>query len=181
MKNKLNNVFLVLISTVFSFCCVSCEYFNIDEENENDIKKEELIVNFSVKESDNLPEFNKIPFPNNIYLNNNGTVNLPNPPEGSELYTQAVKDSLKNLDGFGLTTAIFFSVKGIPDLSTMPSTIEESKLKTGSLILLSDTGETIAFKAGFDYDGGHIGILPHKSLKENSTYVAVITNKLKDI
>ena len=162
-----------------------------------------------------MPQFGTVPFPNNLYYDGgapgagDGTLvnkDPGNPNGGYEafgletsvlmLQDRAIMAGLDRLDGFGVTTPVWFFFDGDIDESTLPGTpvvsngrVQTSPSAADSVFLVEVGSSPAAFvpaKFRFDIDTripNVLAVVPLEGevLKPNTDYAAVITDGLKRV
>jgi hypothetical protein len=78
--------------------------------------------------SDSPMQFGDVPWPDGLYRDGDGDVQLaalPSDPDGGS-YPAALRDALDELDGFGVSTPVYFPFEGELDPSSLPSGADET-------------------------------------------------------
>jgi dienelactone hydrolase len=162
-----------------------------------------------------MPEFGTVPFPNNLYYDGgapgagDGTLVNPDPgnPNGGYeafglennvlmLQDRAIMAGLDRLDGFGVTTPVWFFFDGDIDETSLPGTpivsngrVQVSPSAADSVFLVEVGSSPAAFvpvKFRFDVDTRipsvlAMVLLEGEVLKPNTDYAAVVTDGLKRV
>ena len=90
------------------------------------------------------------PFPDDLYLADDGTIALGTYPSealsGFPRYVESLRDTLGELDGFGITSPVYFPVDGDVDPASLPDD-GDSLLPEASVFLLdADPASPTAFQ-----------------------------------
>ncbi|HEY2735941.1 MAG TPA: hypothetical protein VGI70_18215, partial [Polyangiales bacterium] len=134
--------------------------------------------------------FGSLPWPDDLYLDKQSAVALADFPESaaSQDYARALLDSLSDLDGFGVSTPIYFFLDGDVDATTLPQSAEESTGDRASAFLIdADTGSPDAFQRvrvemQWFPDAHRIALRPAQGhpLVPGRRYAALVTRRVKD-
>ena len=148
---------------------------------------------FDIDEFKNQKEFLSVPFPNHLYMEEDGSIDLLSffkVPEGSIL--ENYLKTISKANWFGLNSAVYFRFDGEISEGTLPDP-KDSLLTESSLIFINvdknspERGKPVPVLTKFfsrktkflpEYT---LAVLPFPGfpLKENSTYSVFITKKLK--
>jgi hypothetical protein len=93
--------------------------------------------------------FGSIPWPDDLYLGRGAQVGLADFPEHGVApeYARALLDGLADLDGFGVSSPIYFFLDGEIDPASLPQTAADSTGDRASVFLIdADTGSPDAFR-----------------------------------
>lgn len=140
-------------------------------------------------------DFYAAPFPSEHRRKADGKIDVsgfPN-PEGIVLVNQIIDLLSSDADGFGTTSAVYFSVAGALDPSSLPD-VHASVEPGASVFLMSvdveapDFGQRYPIVVGFEADGGPFGapnmltLLPYQGmpLRPETLYAAVIRRSVHD-
>lgn len=162
---------------------------------EADIKEKntpETICVFNLESDD----FFDIPFPSVLRMNKDGKVDISSFPNPRNVeWIERLINSINGLySGFGTNTAIYFRFSGPIDTSTLPQNFEATMSPESSVLLANVDEESPQFGMlipimthyrtddGFMWKPNTLAILPAKGfvLHPDTTYCAVVTNKIKD-
>jgi hypothetical protein len=130
-----------------------------------------------------------IPWPDDLYLDQQNRVTLADfPMEPDTDYGRALRASLGDLDGFGVSTPIYFFLDGAIDSSGLPQTADESVSERASVYLIDvDTGSPTAYqrvRTEIQWTEGlnRIALRPAagEALTPGRLYAAIVTRRLKD-
>ena len=151
---------------------------------------------FELPSDDGAPaEFYALPFPNDVRLRDDGTVNMSGHPRVNpliELYLDAIDERQR---GFGLNSAVFLRFDGQLDPTSLPRTPEESITDDASVYLVvvdpasPQQGERVPIRLRFDAHAGEaigenwLSILPFPGfpLREETQYAAIVTKRVRDV
>ncbi|MGE0870319.1 MAG: hypothetical protein AB7P03_17265 [Kofleriaceae bacterium] len=137
-------------------------------------------------------DFYALPFPNDVYRRDDGTLDLARVPANGTIVPQIVA-AAESLDGFGLNQAMFARFDGALDAESLPTPSEW--LDDDASIYLIDVdpesaerGQRVPIIVRFRVDPGEtIGDnslvarpFPGFGLTEGTTYALVITNRVRD-
>lgn len=136
-------------------------------------------------------DFGGIPWPDDLYLNQQGKVALGALPAGTTNtdYISKLREFLPELDGFGVTTPIYFYVDGGSiDENTLPQTAEESVGSRASVFLIdADSASPEAFQRlrveiQWSEQLHRLALRPALGhpLTPGRRYAAVVTRRVKD-
>jgi len=136
-------------------------------------------------------DFGAIPWPDDLYLNQQGKIALGSLPQGTSNtdYMRSLRDSLPELDGFGVATPIYFFIEGGSlDEDTLPQTAEESVGSRASVFLIdADSASPEAFQRvrveiQWSEKLGRLALRPALGhpLTPGRRYAAVVTRRVKD-
>lgn len=134
-------------------------------------------------------DFGVMPFPDDLYLEG-GHVELgalPSEAGAFADYAETARAALRELDGFGATTPIYFPVAGALDPASLPSSPTGSTLEDASVFLVDvDTAspaatERVPVEVRFDAGRGLLVLRPWTGhpLHEGRTYAAVVTRGVR--
>ncbi|GAB4288055.1 MAG: hypothetical protein Kow0090_00090 [Myxococcota bacterium] len=138
------------------------------------------------------PDFDDMPFPNDLFLGDDGRVNLNTMPDNGgrpdRNYSELLRTAVNSLDGFGVSTGVFFPIPVDIDKSSIPS----------STLEIFDDDKVLFFELGGDYprvptsvfyadknpnddDGGRLVVHPALGfiLKEKTKYAVVVKKGMK--
>lgn len=133
-----------------------------------------------------------VPFPDDLYLDSEGRVALGTYPSeavtGFPAYVASLRDTLGDLDGFGITSPVYFPVDGDVDPSSLPDD-GDSLLPDASVFLLdadpaSPTAfQRIAIQARWVPAHRAIALRPADghALREGGRYAAVATSSVRSV
>jgi hypothetical protein len=134
--------------------------------------------------------FGSIPFPDDLYLDRQGRVQLAQFPEpgAANDYARALLDGLSDLDGFGASSPIYFFLDGALDPSSLPQSAADSLAAQASVLLLdADTGSPDAFqpmRVELQWQPGanRLALRPALGhpLVAGRRYAALVTRRVKD-
>jgi len=132
-----------------------------------------------------------VPWPDDLYLDKQSHVTLAGPPGDPEAtsYRLALIDALSDLDGFGVSSPIYFFFDGDIAQSSLPQTAEESTGDRASVFLIdADTGSPEAFQRvrvelQWLADGRRLALRPALGhpLTPGRRYAAIVTRRVKDL
>ncbi len=140
------------------------------------------------------PGFSTLPWPNDIRLDADGTVNLQGFPAETALVANYVTLIDEEVHGWGTSAGIFFRFSRPLQASSLPASAAES-LSSSSAVYLVDVdptspayGERIPVRTRFEADPGeyiganHLVVLPVAgwSMRPGTTYAAILTRALRD-
>lgn len=137
-------------------------------------------------------DFGAIPFPDDLYLDEDGRIalgRLPSEDEAFEGFADTLRETLRDLDGFSATAPIFFyfppdslDASSLPDAPTA-STREDSSV----FVLDADTGSPTAFtrvpvRVSWNPELGQLALRPYEGhpLVPGRRYAAVVTTRVRD-
>jgi len=138
------------LALVMLFCaCASDSSLSADIPYPDDAQAEGVRVRFDPGQGGVLA-FGAIPWPDDLYINAQSQIELgdvPGPSSALTGYVRAMRDSLRELDGFGIATPIYFFVDGELDADSLPQSAEDSLAQDASAFLIdADTGSPEAFQ-----------------------------------
>jgi dienelactone hydrolase len=136
-------------------------------------------------------DFGAIPWPDDLYLNQQSKLSLGALPAGTvnSDYMRKLRESLPELDGFGVTTPIYFYVDGGSlDENTLPQTAEESVGSRASVFLIdADSASPEAFQRlrvdiRWSEQLHRLALRPALGhpLTPGRRYAAIVTRRVKD-
>ena len=136
--------------------------------------------------------FGAVPWPDDLYLNKQSRVELgelPGAPARLSEYQRALRDSLSDLDGFGISTPIFFFTEGGIDAKTLPKTPAESLDTRSSVFMIdADSGsptafERVAVEVLWSPQLSRLALRPAvgQSLTPGRRYAALVTRRVRDL
>ena len=136
-------------------------------------------------------DFGAIPWPDDLYLNQQSKVALGSLPAGTTTtdYMRKLREFLPELDGFGVTTPIYFYIDGgLLDADTLPQTAEESVGSRASVFLIdADSASPEAFQrlrvqVQWSEQLHRLALRPALGhpLTPGRRYAAIVTRRVKD-
>jgi hypothetical protein len=135
--------------------------------------------------------FGSIPWPDDLYLDRQAEVGLADFPErgAAPEYARALLDGLADLDGFGVSSPIYFFLDGEIDPTSLPQTAADSTGDRASVFLIdADTGSPDAFQRVRVEPqwlaGSHrLALRPALGhpLVPGRRYAALVTRRVKDL
>jgi len=137
-------------------------------------------------------DFGSIPFPDDLYLGDDGRIDLGAlPSEGSafEGFSESMRVGLRDLDGFGANSPIFFYFPpGSIDAASLPESPAASVREDSSVFVIdADSGSPEAFSRvpvtlHWNADLGQLAIRPYEGhpLVPGRRYAAVVTTAVLD-
>jgi pimeloyl-ACP methyl ester carboxylesterase len=147
---------------------------------------------FAVPGSTTGDDFYALPYPNDLWRHDDGSLDLSELPTNSVI-AQTVRDiAQRDLDGFGLSSAIFARFSGALDPATLPSPAES--MEAGASVYLVDVdpdspdrGSRVPIVTTFHAEGTQtIGVnrlavrpFPGFPLADGTTYALVITSRVR--
>lgn len=143
-------------------------------------------------EPDPMP-FGAIPFPDDLYLDERGHVDVGELPGEAASVAPELFDSmrltLRDLDGFGAVSPVFFTFDGDLDPASLPETLSETMAEDASVFLVDvDPGSPTAFArvpVRLDWEASlrQLAIRPADGhpLAEGRRYAAVLTRRVRSI
>lgn len=134
--------------------------------------------------------FGAIPWPDDLYRDEAGSVQVRDLPahDGARDYVDALAVAASELDGFGLTSPVYFFIEGVVDPGSLPWSPEASLEDTASVFLLDvDTNSADAFRrvpvqVSWQADLGAVVLAPAAghALFPGRRYAAVLTDRVRD-
>jgi len=135
-------------------------------------------------------DFGEVPFPDDLYLNASGRVELGALPSESMAfasYVDTLKSAASDLDGFGAVSPIYFRVEGAIDPSSLPASPADSVAETASVYLIdADPAGPSAFdripvEVRWDADTSLLALRPWEghALRAGRAYAAVVTDAVR--
>jgi hypothetical protein len=131
-----------------------------------------------------------IPWPDDLYLDKAGRVDIDafDDVELDSDRSRLLRDSLAQLDGFGVSSPIFFYLDGLIDPATLPQAEVDSLDAQASVFLVdADTGSPEAFSkvpvgVQWQRDRKRLALRPADGhpLTPGRRYAAVLTRRIKD-
>ena len=144
---------------------------------------------FQIPAGSEVPELWKVPFPNDLYMNANGRVHIS--PEDLEkelscLGPLILSEGINSLDGFGLTTAVYFPLRNPPLLSSLPGSREASQEPGSSVCLInidsssSEFGRRHPIEVLYDTRTQRLIVLPAAgcALQPGTRYAVLLSSSL---
>ena len=136
-------------------------------------------------------DFGAIPWPDDLYLNQQSKIALGSLPAGTSNtdYVRKLREFLPELDGFGVTTPVYFYVDGGSiDEDTLPQTAEESVGERASVFLIdADIASPQAFERlrveiQWSEQLHRLALRPALGhpLTPGRRYAAIVTRRVKD-
>lgn len=134
-------------------------------------------------------DFGAVPFPDDLYLQG-GHVELgafPREELGDPATIESLRASLREVDGFGVTTPVWFGVDGAIDPASLPAT-PSATLAEGASALLVDADsasprafERVPVRVRWDAETQRISLQPADGhpLREGTRYAAVLTSGVR--
>ena len=130
-----------------------------------------------------------LPFPNDLFLGADGTLNLKDVPIKSEgAFRPMVLETLNKIDGFGTTTGIFFTFDEELDPNALPRTAAATTAQESPLFLV-DIEDPVSPRYGrriplvINYYGPdkRLALIPRpgRPLRERNRYALVLTRALR--
>jgi dienelactone hydrolase len=133
-------------------------------------------------------DFYELPFPNDLRLKPDGTMDLSDYPRPNEFLGNYFDIFAANTRGFGTNSAIYFRFSGPIDPATLPATPEDS-LADGASVYLAEvaTGAKVPLRFRFETAAqstigpNWLACLPFPGfpLKPATKYIAVVTSRVK--
>ncbi len=129
------------------------------------------------------------PWPDDLYLDRSGRVAVTGLIEAGVGSNQArLSEALRDLDGFGVSTPVFFYLDGVIDPATLPQTEAQSLAEQASVFLIdADTASPDAFKkvpvvVQWHPSQQRLALRPSDGypLTPGRRYAAVVTRRVKD-
>jgi len=144
---------------------------------------------FSVPQDGRYPLTSSFPFPNDLFRNLSGTIELSLADLCSEfnlLGSVIIQDALEHLDGFGMTTAIYLPLGASPLSDSMPSSPEKATELGSSIVLIDvdpnspDRGKRVPLEVSYDSRKQRLVVLPWAGypLRAGTQYAVLITTSL---
>ena len=137
-------------------------------------------------------DFGAIPFPDDLYLDEDGRIalgRLPSEDEAFEGFPETLRETLRDLDGFSATAPIFFYFpERSLDASSLPEAPAASTREDSSVFVLdADTGSPTAFtrvpvRVHWNPELGQLALRPYAGhpLVPGRRYAAVVTTRVRD-
>ena len=138
-------------------------------------------------------EFGAIPFPDDLYLGDDGRIDLATYPNqeaaGSRTYPLALLESLSTLDGFGAVSPAYFSFDGALDVSSLPASPAAAAAASASAFLIdidpssADRLARVPADVRFLEERDLLAIRPAEGhpLAPGRRYAAVVTSAVLDV
>jgi len=140
------------------------------------------------------PAFTTLPWPNDIRLDPDGTVNLRGFPTPSSLVDKYVRTIDDNTRGWGTSAGVFFRFSAPLDPASLPASSAESLREDASVFLVNIDPTSPGYArrtpihARFEAEAGtfigenHLVLLPVPGwvLRPGTTYAAILTRDLRD-
>ena len=140
-------------------------------------------------------DFYALPFPNNLRIEADGTIDLSAYPRREGLLTQYVDAVDEDMRGFGTNGGIYFRFDGAVDPTTLPADSNATLSADASAFVVDVTPSSPTFgqkrpvivhyvDAQYDYIGPHwVCLLPFPGvpLREKTTYAAILTSGIKGV
>jgi hypothetical protein len=135
-------------------------------------------------------DFGEVPFPDDLYLDASGRVELGALPSESmafSTYTDTIRSAASSLDGFGAVSPIYFRVEGAIDPASLPASPTESVADTASVYLIdADPGSPSSFdripvEVRWDPVTSLLALRPWEghALRAGRAYAAVVTDAVR--
>jgi hypothetical protein len=135
--------------------------------------------------------FGSIPWPDDLYLDRQAQIALADFPEQAPApeYARALLDGLDDLDGFGVSSPIYFFLDGDIDPASLPQTAADSTGDRASVFLIdADTGSPEAFQrvrveSQWFPATRRLALRPALGhpLTPGRRYAALVTRRVKDV
>jgi len=137
-------------------------------------------------------DFGAIPFPDDLYLDEEGRIalgELPSEASAFEGFPDTLREALRDLDGFSATAPIFFYFPpSALDPGSLPEAPAASTREDSSVFVLdADTGSPTAFtrvpvRVNWNAELGQLALRPYEGhpLVPGRTYAAVVTTRVRD-
>lgn len=152
------------------------------------------LAHFSVPREGMETEFSTLPWPNDIRLDPDGTVNLRGFPADSPIVEKYLEVIDASVVGWGISAGIFFRFDGPLDQSTLPATAADSLTGAATAYLVDidpfspDYGRRQPVQVRFRQEAGnfigpnHLVLLPVAgyALRPKTTYAALLTRNIRD-
>lgn len=130
------------------------------------------------------------PFPDDLYLDADGHIALADYPNESASefpsYVAALRRTLEDLDGFGLTSPVYFPIEGDVDPASLPADGESLSPEASAFLVDADPASPTAFQrvpvqARWVPAHRAIALRPADghSLQESARYAAVLTTRVR--
>lgn len=135
-------------------------------------------------------DFADVPFPDDLYLDASGRVELGELPSESmafATYSETIRSAASTLDGFGAVSPIYFRVEGAIDPTSLPASPTASVADTASVYLIdADPASPSAFdripvEVYWDPDTSLLALRPWEghALRAGRAYAAVVTDAVR--
>lgn len=133
--------------------------------------------------------FGAVPWPDDLYLDADGRVSVAGVPGPSSAsgYLEQLGTAFGDLDGFGVSSPMYFAFDGPLDPDSLPRDANASLAKSASTFLLdADTGSPNAFErvpveARLDSAQARLVLRPIRPLVPGRRYAAVVTRRVRSV
>jgi hypothetical protein len=134
-------------------------------------------------------DFGAVPFPDDLYRDGAGIAlgAFPSEMDADPSTIASLRAALREIDGFGVTTAVFFDIEGVIDPSSLPGSPAATLADDASVFLVdADTASPTAFRriparVRWDPSARRISVQPVDGwpLHEGRRYAAVLTTSVR--